>query len=44
LDENKTFSSGQRKFQLDVNSLETGIYILELSNGISSSTQKVIIK
>ena len=44
LDENKTFSSGQRKFQVDVNSLETGIYILELSNGVSSSTQKVIIK
>ncbi len=42
--ENKTFSSGQRKFQVDVSALETGIYILELSNEINSSTQKVIIK
>ncbi len=41
---NKTFSSGQRKFQINVSDLETGIYMLELSNGAGTSTQKVIIK
>jgi len=44
LSKSKTFSSGQRKFQIDVSDLETGIYILELSDGISASTQKVIIR
>lgn len=44
LTKNRTFSSGQRKFQIDVSDLETGIYILELSDGATASTQKVIIK
>ena len=44
MSQQKTFSAGHSKQQLDVSDFVSGIYFLELQNGIHSTTHKIIVK
>lgn len=44
MSQQKTFSAGHSKQQLDISDFVSGIYFLELQNGIHSTTHKIIVK